>query len=544
MYDPGQLWRTTACAIFLCGSGLTLGWPADPVSVSLEKDREDLVAWLTGEFVARDPSSFIDKVSSETATIEGMAAPSLMVRELHGDPYGEHTRRRILSDATVKTLDTDKVDVHAATNQPWTVDYVGGGVRTFEVDPQTQSILMHSFWPSAARVRGVTQPEQGEPLYFQKDAIDPIEGCGVRFRREGMSFIGQPESETCRRFTDDSSYVVDREWRVTPERIVIYSVRRSKVDPRSTTPVRSEVFKTTYFFVRFVDQRQLDFLSGLGSPFRIADQAGTATFGPLHVKGEIDPDLYGTGAPELHVSLNRVGDRRTVRLARWWSDGRNDVACEATFPLDQDELSFEFMGARVEIQRCLAQTHDDEGGASSSLQFQEVKDWLTGTFSNAMRDQSVAGLIEAYIVPITPRDKSWPWFYVELRWPKSPEEKPIVQWLASPRYRGSQWAYQLVLFDLQEPAVFEGGWAKPRMFDDSRLRDVLGSSCTVDLHRRAGGWVGTSSAPCFSNPAQVVSLRLEGDGIVMSRRTAQVTGHTVYPQGLVRLDRIRTGDSE
>jgi hypothetical protein len=503
----------------------------------LERDQKELASWFVGEFVARDPDSFLDIRSATSITIEGIPDPAVQIVDRFEDPFDHHTSQRIKEKIRMRSLDGSEISEDFIDRRV-NVVAVTATFFTFEIDGD---LIVAKRW---RRLPEFTQAMRGrafdDPILVPRTAIEPEPGCTIAFRREGDVFVGTPSGVPCGPYPKKPIQFAERRMVVGRDHVELETlyVGKSDLDP---TPAAhsSAVYRTTYFNVRVANRRDINLGMGRYSETEIHDQGGRATIGPTDGPGGQNPDPFGFNAPAVQIQLKRDGNVRILRVVGLWPDeGRSELVVESRLPASTLEAAVMVRGARIDLRAQRHQVPLEARDSSPTLRHRELVAWLSGSFSTLRQEngnpRSEKTLQCAPIWPI----ENWSWLYCELGRSNNPDQTPVLQWLAKLERSTSPWSAQLIFYELKSPADFAGAWSDPAAFGEIRPSTLTGPGCQVELRRQGEGWTGRSTGYCFGDPPQRVDMRLESDRMLLRRIAVDTLDSPLEPRTTLHLDRI------
>ncbi len=521
-------WSLRAWYLWFVVLPVVAGQPPVVDAGTLEDNRTLLVEWLTGELVAREDSSFMDRYVGEEIVVDGLREPALVVDEVFDavayELYGEKVKdwfkirsfgSSVSEDLPRRMLENIGLSLYS--------------VRTFSLEPESGSIVMRVWHPSPDGRRSLEdRKETTNPRHIKITSLTEKKGCGTRFRRRGAEFVGVPVRGTCAFATKDGILSIERLWRVTSEGFEMDWISRGQV-PQSASTVRlSSLYHCEYFDLRLthLEQRAFGFTSGIVK--RIHDQNGSATFGPVTRGGETQNDVGGTGSPKFMVNLDRVEDWRVLKGARRWEDGKAEEAFEVRIPVGAREFTVELVNARLEMSAARPRSSD----------FDEIARLIAGSFSN--RDQVDGNRnweVVLHIAPIWTGKAARRWFYVEMAIGATPDE-PFLQRVVDVGPGRDEWTIRWLIHKLDDPDTLVGLWRDPDRFDYGEGRSQLASSpCELVFQKQGEAWVSSSIRPCAPDPVEAFRWRLTPDRIQLMRFAYSLNGALQFPRQLLNLDR-------
>jgi hypothetical protein len=477
----------------------------------------------------------MDRFTGERLVVEGMDEPAIASFQFFDgiayELYGEQLRQ------TIEILPIGgPAPPGLAHRELKNAGFSTSLVYTFTVEEETRSILMRPWSPAPGAIP--VSWESGQAMVtgpVPGDRITEIHGCGVRFHRQGSSFVGTPVDAPCLSTTEHGVVRVETRWKVTPQQIRMNQSASIDEGPGSTVVRLSSVHRCQYFDARLYNLEQVAFSNNAGTPWkRIHDQNGSATFGPVSVSDETLSDPFGIGCPRFVVSLDRAGDHRILRGSRWHSKTSSEPAIQIEIPMDTEDFAFELGDARFELR--LAQPI--LSGAN------EIVEWFQGSFSNLAHKDKLEPEIKLHVEPVWANRDGGPWFYLEMVYADIPDE-PILQRIVSIQGTGDPWTKRVLIETLDDPTVAVGAWRDPQRFESLKGRvRTLPDPCKLFLHKRGNAWVGFSTKLCGADPIESLTWRLTHDRFDLKRSAISPTGSYLYPYHIVRVDRIPTEEAE
>lgn len=442
--------RLVAAVLALMAAPSAIAGPLTP----LEADLETLAAKLAGEF-----DNHAQVTAERTAT--GAAA--------HPWVHLAHTPVEVPALGPTVLLAEQSVD-----GEPGQV--VRRHLYSFAADAGANQVVMTIWRLSAA---AASAPPQ-ELRALSPDDLDELEGCAVRWRREGAAFVGASAEGECRVTAEESDLVIVlhdlarldgdllllTEWATDPEGNTVYGDPGS--DPLQLLrcrwfsgwlswrdPAAGEPGWTTQNRLRIHDQ---------GGRVLVLDGDGSPSPWELELARVTEP---AASVPALRLALSGQGDGSPAPQAVAWSDPGSR---SAGLQLPWLRAGFTLVGATP----------------VPSADLRLLVSWMTGSFSSgaqAARDDDFFD-IRLHMAPIWSWREDAHWLYVEQA-AADALDRPYRQRV----YRVSEIAdglFESRVFELPEPAVAVGAWSDPSRLDSLNPAMLVDRPGCAILMRRSG----------------------------------------------------------
>jgi hypothetical protein len=395
----------------------------------LERDLDDLMAWLVGEF-----SNWrqVDQVEPDDG-----APPWLEGRVTAVEVDGLEGRLRWLE--------------LASGSEPETV--LQRRLFEFWIDVAADAIVMRTLVPAA----GAAWPPAA-------DDLEPVDGCDLVWRRVGPEFVGTSNPTTCRSVADDSGVPVERVMRLDRNRLEI--VDRPIGD--GTTMAEPPLVL-----------------------YRARRYAGTLTVGgvsralDLHDEGGRQTIDVGSATWRVELASRRLQsaavERLELRVVRELDGGGQPVVVAAG-PAEAERLDAAAAGMAVELVR------DPTSDGVATL-----AEWLTGSFSSAVQAATDDEFfdIRLHMAPIWTGRDDGPWMYVEQA-VASAEDRPYRQRVYRLR-EVEPGLFESAVYTLPDPDATIGAWEAPGRLDGLSPADLeTRTGCSILMRRLGDAFVGST----------------------------------------------------